>query len=68
MEKTHILLDLFAKDTSCTHRKTHVGLLLDLSAKDTAAELVHIYIYIYMCMRRETHILLELTAKDKVHV
>jgi len=39
-EKTHILLDLFAKDI--WHErvgKNHVGLLLDLSAKDMAVEL-----------------------------
>ena len=35
-------LDLFAKNTECTRGKIHLGacLLLDLSAKDTAVELV----------------------------
>ena len=40
--KTHILLNLFAKDTACMRGKTHVDLLLDLSAKDTAVELRYI--------------------------
>ena len=39
--KTDILLDLFAKDTACTRRKTHVGLLLDESAKNMAVELMY---------------------------
>ena len=39
---THILLDLFAKNTECTHGKNHLGacLLFYLSAKDTAVELI----------------------------
>ena len=40
-QKTHIPLDLFAKDTACTREQIHLGLLLDLSAKDTAVELMY---------------------------
>ena len=61
-KKTHVLLYLFAKDTACTHEKNHLGLLLDLSSKDTALELM----YINMHVRGK---LLELEAtKDKAHV
>ena len=37
--------------------------LLDLSAKDMAVELMYI-----TCMHEETHVHLELTAKDNVHI
>ena len=43
-------LYLFAKDTACTHEK-NLGLLLDVSAKDTAIELM----YINMHVRGNTH-------------
>ena len=45
-EKTHILLYLFAKGTACTPKKNHLGLLLDLSAKDTALELMYINMHV----------------------
>ena len=50
-KKIHVLLDLFAKDTACMHGKTHVALLLDLSAKDTTVELM----YRMLCMRGNSH-------------
>ena len=34
------LLYLFAKDMACTRKKNHLGLLLDLSSKDMAIELM----------------------------
>ena len=62
--KTHVLLYLFAKDRACTREK-NLGLLIDVSAKDTAIELM----CINMRMCGETHVLWELTAtKDKAHV
>ena len=45
-EKTHVLLNLFAKDMACTRKKTHLGLLLDVSAKDTAIELMYINMHV----------------------
>ena len=45
--KTHILLDLFAKDTACMHGKTHVDLLLDQSAKDTTVELMYVNMHVH---------------------
>ena len=45
-KKTHVLLYLFAKDTACTREKTHLGLLLDMSAKDTALELMYINMHV----------------------
>ena len=44
--KTHVLLNLFAKDMACTREKTHLGLLLDVSAKDTAIELMYINMHV----------------------
>ena len=44
---------------ACMHGKTHI--VLDQGTKDMAIELM-------MYMRRGTHILLELTAKDKTHI
>ena len=44
--KTHVLLYLFAKDTAGTPEKNHLGLLLDLSAKDTAIELMYINMHV----------------------
>ena len=43
--KTHILLDLFAKNTACMRAEIHVGLLLDLSAKDAGVKLMYINMY-----------------------
>ena len=45
-KKTHILLYLFAKDTAGTPGKNHLGLLLDLSTKDTALELMYINMHV----------------------
>ena len=35
-----------AKDTACTPEKNHLGLLLDLSSKDTAIELMYINMHV----------------------
>ena len=43
---THILLYLFAKHKACTRGKNHLGLLLDLSSKDTAIELMYINMHV----------------------
>ena len=45
-EKTHILLYLFAKDMACTCEKTHLCILLDLSAKHTAIEFMYINMHV----------------------
>ena len=37
---------IFVKDTAGTREKTHLGLILDLSAKDTALELMYINIHV----------------------
>ena len=44
--KTHVFLYLFAKYTACTREKNQLGLLLDLSAKDTAIELMYINMHV----------------------
>ena len=44
--KTHVLLYLFAKDMARTREKTHLGLLLDVSAKDTTIELMYINMHV----------------------
>ena len=44
-EKTHVLLYFFAKDTACMREK-NLGLLLDVSAKDTAIELMYINMHV----------------------
>ena len=44
--KTHVLLYLFAKNMACTREQIHLGLLLDLSAKDTAIELMYINMHV----------------------
>ena len=63
--KTHILLHLFAKDTVCMRGKTHVGLLLYLSGKDTTVELM----YINMHVLGKSHLLgTDSYHKDKAHV
>ena len=76
-EKTHILLYLFAKDTACTREKTHLGLLLDLSSKDTAIELMYInmqvrgnfwnwqLLKIRLMYRNHAHALIECRTLDK---
>ena len=52
--KTHVRLYLFTKDTACTRKKIHLDLPLDLSAKDTAIELMyinmHVLIYFWNCI------------------
>ena len=44
-EKTDVLLYLFAKDTACMREK-NLGLLLDVSSKDTAIELMCINMHV----------------------
>ena len=44
--KAHVLLYLFAKDVACMREKTNLGILLDLSAKDTAIELMYINMHV----------------------
>ena len=44
--KTHVVLYLFAKDIAFMHEKTHLGLLLDLSAKDMAIGLMYINMHV----------------------
>ena len=79
-KKTHILyilLYLFAKDTACTREKNHLGLLLDLSSKDTAIELMYINMHvrgnfwnwqllkIRLTYRNHAHALIECRTLDK---
>ena len=61
------LLYLFAKDIASTHTKIHLGLLLDLSAKDMAIELIYVYKHAYA--GKLTYSWNCMTAtKDKAHV
>ena len=76
-KKTHVLLYLFAKDTACTHEKNHLGLLLDLSSKDTAIELMYINLHVQgnfwnwqlpkirLMYRNHAHALIECRTLDK---
>ena len=73
----YILLYLFAKDTACTREKNHLGLLLDLSSKDTAIELMYINMHvrgnfwnwqllkIRLTYRNHAHALIECRTLDK---
>ena len=72
------LLYLFAKDTACTCEKNHLGLLLDLSSKDTAIELMYINMHvrgnfwnwqllkIRLTNRNHAHVLIECRTLDKL--